>query len=120
MKKSCLILLTILLTSFLAPQASAELLGHRNKQLSMLRINELGSKFGPSNDQLDVEVVVALSGVEGNFGFQLRNDKNRPVRQGMLDLLRDAFNNGWNVNIDYDINPPRKNGFIVRVWLTKP
>ena len=41
------------------------------------------------------------------FGFQLRDDANGPARQGMLDLLRDAFNHGWIANIDFDI--PRGN-----------
>lgn len=119
MKKIGIILISFLLTSVWMPIANADLLGLRNKQLSMLRVNELGSKFGHPTDQLDVEVVVAFSGVDGNYGFQLRNDESRPVRQGMLDLLRDAFNNRWKVNIDYNVSPPKKNGVITRVWLNK-
>ena len=119
MKPTGCILLSFLLVSAWASSANADLLGLRNQQLSMLRVIEKGSRHGPPSDQLNVEVIVAFSGQEGNFGFQLRDDGNRPVRQGMLDLLRDAFNHGWNVNIDYNIDPPKKNGTIIRVWLTK-
>jgi hypothetical protein len=54
------------------------------------------------------------------FGFQLRNDANGPARQGMLDLLRDAFNHGWTAHIDFDILAGKHNGTIMRTWITKP
>jgi hypothetical protein len=38
----------------------------------------------------------------------------------MLDLLRDAFNNGHRVTIDYNIDPGKHNGTIIRTWLTHP
>jgi len=37
----------------------------------------------------------------------------------MLDLLRDAFRNGWKVGINYNIDSGKKNGVINRVWVTK-
>ncbi|MDX1984535.1 MAG: hypothetical protein SFV51_29960, partial [Bryobacteraceae bacterium] len=43
----------------------------------------------------------------------------QPVRQGMLDLLRDAFNNGWRVSIDHVIDPPKTKGRIIRVSITR-
>jgi hypothetical protein len=90
-------------------------------QLSLLRVHELGSRYGPQNDQLDVEVIVQFAGRPNDaFGFQLRTDENQPVREGMLALLRDGFNRGWTVWIDYNIDPGKHNGTIVRVWLTKP
>jgi hypothetical protein len=49
----------------------------------------------------------------------LRNDNNRPAREGMLDLLRDAFNNNTTVIIDYNIPSGKKNGVIIRLALTK-
>jgi len=89
-------------------------------KLTMLRVHDLGTKFGPSRDQIDVEVVIKLNQhPDKAFGFQLRNDSNRPARQGMLDLLRDGFNNNWTVTIDYEIDPNKKNGVIRRLWLTK-
>jgi hypothetical protein len=89
-------------------------------QLSLLRVHERGSKFGPPSDQIDVEVVIQFAGQPRFYGFQLRTDGNGPVREGMLGLLRDGFNHGWIVNVDFDIAPGKNNGRIVRVWLTKP
>lgn len=88
--------------------------------LSLLRVHKKGSKYGPNNDQIDVEVVTWLDSHPGQaFGFQLRDDGDGPARRGMLDLLRDAFNHGWRATIDYDIDDGKSNGVIVRVWLTK-
>lgn len=120
MKRVTPALLSLLLIAGWSCTAGADLLGHRNKQLSMLRVVEVGSRHGPPSDQLDVEVIVRFEDTEGDYGFQLRNDANRAVHEGMLALLRDAFNHDWNVNIDYSVDPPKKNGVILRVWLTKP
>ena len=95
------------------------LLNTRGK-LSMLRVHDVSSKYGPPSDQIDVEVVITLVGNKTNaFGFQLRNNTNMAAHQGMLDILRDAFNNNWFVNIDYSIATGKKNGVILRAWLTK-
>jgi hypothetical protein len=92
-----------------------------NGQLSLLRVHDVGTGYGPPNDQLDVEVIVQFVGQPNDaFGFQLRTDTNEPVREGMLGLLRDGFNRGWTVWIDYNIDPGKHNGTIIRVWLTKP
>ena len=90
-------------------------------QLSLLRVHERGSGFGPASDFIDVEVVVQFVGRPADaFGFQLRSDANLPARQGMLDLLRSSFNRGWIANIDHETPAGKHNGIIVRVWLTKP
>jgi hypothetical protein len=90
-------------------------------QLNLLRVHERGSKFGPPGDQMDVEVVIGFTNQPDRFfGFQLRADANAPVREGMLGLLRDGFNHGWTVNIDFDRQPGKNNSVLVRVWLTKP
>jgi hypothetical protein len=90
-------------------------------KLSLLRVHDVGTAYGPPNDQLDVEVIVQFVARPNDaFGFQLRTDDNQPVREGMLDLLRDGFNRGWTVWIDYEIEPSKHNGTIIRVWLTKP
>ena len=89
-------------------------------QLSLLRVHDRGTGYGPPSDFIDVEAVVQFAGRPADaFGFQLRSDGNLPARQGMLDLLRDAFNHNWTAHIDYDIAPGKHNGVIVRVWLTK-
>jgi hypothetical protein len=53
------------------------------------------------------------------FGFQLRGGTNALAHQGMLDLLRDAFENRWVVNIDYSLDQGKKNGVIIRTWVKK-
>lgn len=89
-------------------------------KLTFLRVHDVGTAFGPPTDRIDVEVVMKLSSQPDRaMGFQLRNDGNRPARQGMLDLLRDAFNHNWNVSVDYDLDAGRKNGVAIRVALTK-
>lgn len=86
--------------------------------ITFLRVHDLGTGFGPPTDFVDVEAVIKLDSVPTDaFGFQLRNDRNRPSRQGMLDLLRDAFFGGHAVTIDYFIIPGRHNGRIIRVAL---
>jgi hypothetical protein len=103
-----------------APNApDADLLESSGK-LSFLRVHDVGTGYGPPSDFLDVEVVAKLSNLPTkSFGFQLRADSNQAARQGMLDLLRDAFNNNWTVIIDYYIDPGKNNGRIIRVALQK-
>jgi hypothetical protein len=92
----------------------------RSGRVTFLRVHDVGSKYGPSTDQIDVEVVIQLNhSSDPSLGFQLRNDTNRVAHQGMLDLLRDAFNHGWQTTVDYEIESGKKNGVLFRVWLTK-
>jgi len=89
-------------------------------QLTFLRVNEVGDSFGPAGDSIQVEAIVQLNTQPGmSFGFELRNDKQRPAHQGMLDLLRDAFVNDLTVLIDYFLPEGNHNGTIIRVALTK-
>jgi hypothetical protein len=120
MTKLRVVLGTIALTGVLTVgPASADLLQSTGK-ITFLRVHDVGSGFGPPSDFIDVEVVVQLDSRPGeSFGFQLRADANRAARQGMLDLLRDAFDKNVNVTIDYNIEPPKKNGVIIRVALRK-
>jgi hypothetical protein len=90
-------------------------------QLKLLRVHDKGSKYGPSNDRLDVEVIVQFVNLPNEaFGFQLRDDSQGPAREGMLGLLRDGFNHGWTVTIDYDKVGGKVNSKAIRVWLTRP
>lgn len=90
-------------------------------QLNLLRVHDRGTKFGPPSDQIDVEVVIGFRNRPNDFfGFQLRQDANAPAREGMLGLLRDGFNHGWVVHVDFDQKPNRHNSVLFRVWLTKP
>jgi hypothetical protein len=89
-------------------------------KLTFLRVNDVGTAFGPPSDQIDAEVIVKVNTVPDRaMGFQLRNDANRPARQGMLDLLRDAFNNNWTVIIDHNLPAGKNNGVAIRVALRK-
>lgn len=103
-----------------AGAAGAALLEQQGK-VTFLRVHDVGTGFGPPGDQIDVEVVFQLDTQPlKSFGFQLRNDAERAARQGMLDLLRDAFNRGWTVIVDYNIDDPvhDNNGVAIRVALT--
>jgi hypothetical protein len=103
-----------------AGRADAALLQRQGK-VTFLRVHDVGTGFGPPGDQIDVEVVFQLDTAPlKSFGFQVRNDGNRAARQGMLDLLRDAFNHGWTVVVDFNIDDPvnDNNGVAIRVALT--
>jgi hypothetical protein len=89
-------------------------------KIVFLRAHDLGTAYGPPNDQLDVEAVFILNALgEGAYGFQLREDHNLPARQAMFSLLRDAFVNDLTVIADYEIDPGKKNGIAIRVALKR-
>jgi hypothetical protein len=89
-------------------------------KLTFLRVHDVGTRFGPPTDQIDVEAVMKLNTEPDRaMGFQLRNDGQRAARQGMLDLLRDAFENNLTVVVDYNLDAGRKNGVAIRVALRK-
>jgi hypothetical protein len=83
--------------------------------ITLLRVHEPGSGFGPDTDRLDAEVIVQFDTEPGRgFGFQLRKDGNGPAHRRMLDILRTAFNRGLPVRIDY-VRTGLRNGEIIRV-----
>ena len=95
-------------------------------KVTFLRVNEVGTRYGPANDSLDAEVIIKLnSQKKKSFGFKLRKDHNELVHQGMLDLLRDAFRYQQKVTIVYRIKtdkagkPVSKHGEIFRVWVSR-
>ena len=110
-----ILVLSMITASAIPAQANPLLSVIHSGKLTMLRVNDVGTGYGPPTNWLDVEVVIRLnSDPNGAWGFQLRDDNNRLVHQGMLDLLRDAFANDWIVYID------EENGIIFRVWVVKP
>jgi len=120
MKRSAVLIAALLLLSVIATSASAQVLNARGR-LTLLRVHDLGTNFGPPNDVLEAEVVIAIDTEPSKFfGFQLRNDANLPVRQAMFDLLRDAFARNLPVNIDFRQVAGRNNSVLFRVWLTPP
>ena len=84
-------------------------------RVTFLRVHDVGGGFGPPGDTIDGEVIVQVQGFDGFMGFQLRTDGNRAARQGMLDLLRDAFADGGRVTVDIDIDAGKKNARLFRV-----
>lgn len=93
----------------------------RSGKIVFLRAHDVGTAYGPPYDQLDVEAVFILdSAPDGAYGFQLRDDGNRPAREAMFSLLRDAFVHDFTVIADYLIEPGRKNGIAIRIALTRP
>lgn len=88
--------------------------------LTFLRVHDLGTRWGPPADQIDVEVVFRLNSAPSRaMGFQMRDDRYLPARKGMLDLLRDAFHNGFTVIVDYELEEGRNNGIAIRIALQK-
>jgi hypothetical protein len=84
-------------------------------KLSFLRVHDVGTKFGPPGDQLDVEIVVKVDSNPGMaFGFQFRTDTNEAARKAMLDVLRTAFNRDRVVRLDYT-RTGLTSGIIIRV-----
>jgi hypothetical protein len=82
---------------------------------TLLRVHDVGTKFGPPTDQLDVEVVFQLDADPRKaFGFQLRTDSNEAAHQQMLDILRDAFHRGGSVRVEY-VRTGLHNGKAIRV-----
>ncbi len=83
--------------------------------ISLLRVHDLGTGYGPHEDFLDAEVIVWLdTEPEKAFGLKLRDDANRPAAQGMLELLRDAFAGNRRIRIDF-VRSGCRVGRIIRV-----
>ena len=83
--------------------------------ITLLRVHEIGSGYGPPDDFLDAEVIVWLdTEPETAFGFQLRDGGNLPDAQGELKTLRDAFNANRRVRLEF-IRTGCRTGKIVRV-----
>jgi PhoD-like phosphatase len=83
-------------------------------RITLLRVHEQDSGYGPQTDLIDGEVVIQLDSEPGRaFGFQLRQDENSPVRYRMLSLLRDAFTHNRLVSVDY-LRTGLLNGTLIR------
>jgi hypothetical protein len=84
-------------------------------RITLLRVHDVGTGYGPPDDFLDAEVIVWLdSEPEKAFGFELRRGGDLRARQGMLALLRDCFNDNRRVRLEFERTGCRT-GRIVRV-----
>jgi len=71
-------------------------------KITLLRVHDIGTGYGPTFDRLDAEVIVWLdSQADKAFGFQLRNDAERVAAKGKLALLRDSFNRDKPVRLEF-------------------
>ncbi len=106
--------------TFAIPTAADAAYVQKSGALSLLRVHDVGTGYGPNSDFIDVEVVIAFRNEPGKaYGFRMRNDGNALSHQAMLDLLRDAFQNNWNVVINVEIPTGKNNGVLNRIWVTR-
>jgi hypothetical protein len=88
-------------------------------RVTFLRVHDAGG-FGPESDFLEGEVVFQLDTQPGrSFGFELREDAPLPAHEGMLGLLRDAFTNDLDVNINYRQVADKSNSVAFRIELRR-
>ena len=86
-------------------------------RIQFLRVNDVGTGYGPPNDSIDAEVIFQLdSQPEKAFGLQLRTDSNWLANRGKLSLLRLAYRKNLPVLIDFHRTSCR-NGMVSRVAL---
>jgi hypothetical protein len=84
-------------------------------RIALLRVHDVGTRYGPPHDELDAEVIVWLdSEPEKAFGFKLRTGSDQRVASGMLDVLRDTFNRDGRVRLEF-VRTGCRTGRIVRV-----
>lgn len=98
----------------------------KSGQITFLRANEVGDKFGPPGDNISAEMIVRLdSRPDEAYGLQLRPGEDAIAHAAMSNLLRDAFLNEIRVTLDVelrlgnDVRPDDNNGMILRIALTK-
>jgi hypothetical protein len=88
---------------------------HSVGRLTLLRVHDVGTGYGPATDPIDGEVIIKLdTKADFSFGLPLRVGEAEADHRGMLDVLRDGFVQGRTVQIEYDVTGP-SSGRIVRV-----
>ena len=84
-------------------------------RITLLRVHDVGTGFGPTHDQLDAEVIVQLdSEPEKSFGFKLRQGADKPKGTAMLDVLRDSFRRSSAIRLEF-VRTGCRTGQIIRV-----
>jgi len=88
-------------------------------RIILLRVNEVGDRFGTPSDDISAEVIVQLdSRPDLAFGLQLRRDTNLLERRAAFNSLKTAFKQDMTIAIDYR-RTSLHTGAIVRVFLIK-
>ncbi|AFL82114.1 hypothetical protein Aeqsu_2661 [Aequorivita sublithincola DSM 14238] len=86
----------------------------------LLRLSDVGDKYGPSGDKIDAEVIMKIDSKPDNaFGFQLRKDSNELTHTAMFEMLQYAYANNVNVRIEYTRLAGKKNFILFRVILQR-
>lgn len=120
LRKNIALLLMICAMAALG-QESRELLVTATGIVTMLSVEESGRACGPLGDRTLGDVVVRLDREPTRtFSYCLGRGDQRTAALGMLDLLADAYENTFTVELDYTDSPAHEHGYIRRVWLTKP
>ncbi len=91
----------LFLASYDVAQAQCRLL-QTTGPVEWIRVNDVGTGFGPPDDFIDGEVIFKLTNGNNRYGFQLRNNANALVAQGGLNILLEAMRNDWDINVDYE------------------
>ena len=68
--------------------------------VAWVRVNNVETGFGPSNDFIDGEVIFQLNNGD-RYGYRLRDNRNALVAEAGVSLLLEAMRNGWRVEVDY-------------------
>jgi hypothetical protein len=91
----------------------------RTGKIAFIQVQETG-QYGPPSDPIVVDVVVGLDtslpGQGYGFAYTTTGDT---AHLGMLNVLRDAFNNNWTTTIFYFLQNNHLNGIITRVRIDK-
>ena len=87
-------------------------------RITLLRVHDVATGFGPPDDRLDAEVIVQLDTERDKaFGFRLRADTAESKARAQLDQLRAAFTANRPVRLEYQRTGCRT-GRIIRVIQT--
>ena len=117
--KKCIIILCCFV-NLMVVKSTAQQVEATTGKITFLRINDVGNKYGPPSDQIDVEVIIKINSKPDNaFGFKLRKDDNQITHEAMLNLLKDAFDNSKNIRIEYTAINGKKNYILFRVIMEK-
>jgi hypothetical protein len=102
------------------PAAEEQKLLAMTGKITFLRVNDVGTGYGPASDKIDAEAIVKLdTAPDRAFGLTLRNDESFASHQKIFEIMQDAFDNDRVISIDFLSTPPQKNGIIVGATITK-
>jgi hypothetical protein len=70
--------------------------------VKLIRLNEVGSGYGPHFDRLDMELILAVDSYPDLvIGLPMRGGPAEAVHWSMLTSLRAAFRRGSRVRLEY-------------------